>query len=76
MKRMLKMRHVHVYRVVSMIETDIMTTSDNEACQVGLDIAVKPETGFQRPDCKFIAAVQKPKGGSYAKAPASHPKAR
>jgi hypothetical protein len=57
------MRHVRVYRVVSMIEMDTMTTSDNEACQIGLDIAVKPETAFRRPNCKFVAVVlvQRPK---------------
>jgi hypothetical protein len=73
---MKRMRRVRVYRVVSMIEMDIMTTSVSEACQAGLDIAVKPETAFQRPDCKFVATVQNPKGGTHAKAPASHPKAR
>jgi hypothetical protein len=54
---MKRMRRVRVYRVVSMIEMDTMATSDNEACQIGLDIAVKPETAFRRPNCKFVAVA-------------------
>jgi hypothetical protein len=57
---MLKKRHVHVYRVVSLYEIDALTTSDNEACREALDAVVKPGvSGFGRPDCKFIAIIPK-----------------
>lgn len=61
-KRMLKRYRINVYRVVSMFEFDTMAKSAAEAEKAGLNEVVKPGvSGFTRPDCKFIAMIQREK---------------